>query len=439
MILKKRKSSEKKIKKNQVEASNNSENNCEDDFSNNAILEQESILFQEEDKTNNAFLFLQNGIKIPVKAYGVRGIFSGFISFISGDFSIEKIQEINNSHRIFITDNSDVYFGKVKNNKHIICFGINFIPNEDENTLQEDKNNRDNSNKTSNFDLLCKTKNITLVRNFQQEQISYALKNNEEYIKFQGNKCLLYFPDDLNSLDGDKETIDETLNNLPNRINEFNFFQHYICEHPYFCKGKNSENFNNLYNISILKNKRKKVAVINFGISNNLKNILQQYFELIILPMTETATRLEYLNIDGIIFSDSICDTKFLKEEIKNEIKKILKIRCPILGFEFGAILIAENFGCNIDYDNNIINYEQYDIHSRLNKIFNVSNFYYKKILSLSNGLNPLYYNFNNEEIVGFGKDNIIGYNFSFTFNNSDVAILLNNFYKLTNEFKYKK
>ena len=112
---------------------------------------------------------------------------------------------------------------------------------------------------------------------------------------------------------------------------------------------------------------------MDFGISESLKEILQTYWKIVIVPMNEHAKRIKYLTIDGVIISDSVCNTKFVKEDIKAELKTLLEGKIPVMGIGFGGILLSELVGIQTEENKDqFVEIGSYQIYDESKKIFTV-------------------------------------------------------------------
>ena len=372
-------------------------------------------------KTNNALLFFENGTKINVHAQGKNGIFPGFLTFVEGTFSVKELQLYANKFQFFATNNNVVETDSVDSEKHIVVMA-------------------------NNFDINTKNKidNLTLVSNFTPESISFLQNHDKYFDKFNNVKCVLFFPDDINTInENDTNKISEILNNMPNKIYNFDYTKMYTKLKPYKTNDLRCEKFNNFKKMPIFYNRR-KVALIDFSTQSGLLTILRQYFSISVLPFTETYRHIKYLyndkKIDAVIIPDFICNTYFFNQAVTNEIQKLIESEIPLLGIGNGAILIAETLSSTTQIVQQIYSIDNFFITNNHKKQFIASNFNYKNITSLSSNLTGEYYDIK-ANIVGFRqrKTNTLGYTFSFFSNNLDTAFFFNEFYKIIKDANKKR
>ena len=363
------------------------------------------------DENKNAILFLGNDKQIKVKAYGKHGIFKGYLTFIDGLFSLEELQNNSNEMQFFATENINIELGAFDKTKHIVCFAKNFLHIDD------------------NIEDYCD--NATLITDFTPKDVSFCFDQTIEYEKYNHIKCVLYFPENLEDDDFDNEKIEKMLSKMPDRFYNVDLFKTQDDFLSYFGTELKCDNFKNIIKYPIL-NCRKKVAVIDFGISIVLKNLLQSYFDIIFVPFTETALHLKYLyqdkKIDGVIISNFVYNTYFITNDVSQELKKLSTFNIPLLCIGNGAVLIAEILGSTTKIDHSNYNHDTYTVFDLHNIQYEVSNYCNKQIISLSPQLKSTYYATNNK-IVGFESTNIIGYIFEFTSNNIETSYFLNKFY----------
>ena len=361
----------------------------------------------------NAFLFFENGEQIKVKACGRRGIFVGFLTIVNGVFSVAELQDCSNRYKFFITNENNIQIGDLKNEHHIVVIANCF----------------------SNYDIY-KTNNVTFVTDLTPQIINNLLyKNNNIHCSCNNVKCILCFLNETSPISDVKKK--ELFQSLPENIYEIDFSNDLCSFRPQFLKNLYCERFNNFKLFSIFNN-RKTVAVIDLLIQRRLLEILQKYFQVIILPYDEKYKDIKYLyedrKIDGVILQNSLCnDLYFLNKKIVGNIEQLLNSKIPTLGIGNCAILMAEYFGSETKKDYNaVIEMDNYFVMNSIGKRYKVSNFCYKKIINLSQQLKSKYIN-QYGNIVGFQdyENNNLGYTFSFFSNNLDTAYFLNNFFNL--------
>ena len=368
-----------------------------------------------DNSENNGWVLFQNGIKMPVNACGKKGIFCGYFSVINGIFSVEQIQQNGVEQQIFTTDNCDIEVGNLSNIRHIIFIGENFIH----------RNNDEDTN----------LKNATFITGLKAYELAITAKNTENSNAINNEKCIIVYPekeDILTELESEK--IYNFLSSGCDFLYNCNLLENVKYFKPYFYKNRISP-YKCLTKLPIHK-RRKKVLVIDFGTSNFTKNILNNYFDCTFCHYTETARSVFYLytkkRIDGVIISTSLSNTDQLTPKIKDEMAKIIMSNIPVLGLEFGAVLMAEILGATTQIQNNEYCYNEYFIMNYKHKLLRVSGLYYKKIVDLPQNINQTFFDKQNN-VAGFYDyhHRNIGYNFSFCFDTPDVANLLNDFHKL--------
>ena len=169
---------------------------------------------------------------------------------------------------------------------------------------------------------------------------------------------------------------------------------------------------------------------MDFGISESLKDILQTYWKIVIVPMNEHAKRIKYLTIDGVIISDSVCDTKFVNDDVKTELKTLLEGKIPVMGIGFGGILLSELVGMKTEESKNqFVEIGSYQICDESKKIFAVDKTCRKNIecLPMRNEMKKVYYNRDNK-IEGFVRKRLMCCCFDLMENTIDTARILNEF-----------
>ena len=384
------------------------------DKKNTKTKQKKKSLSNNENNQNNAWLLFQDGSKIQVKAFGKRGVFFGYISVITGMFSIELIQRNNKEQQIFTTDNCDIEVGNMADNKHIVFIGENFVFR--------------NNNKEENL------KNITFITGIKAYELAIKTKNTDNPNAINNEKCIIIFPEKDNLTQEESDKIYNFLSSEDNFLYDCNLLENVEYFKPYFYKNRISP-YKCIKKLPIHK-RRKKVLVIDFGTSNFTKEILNNYFNCTFCHYTETARSVFYLHkkkrIDGIIISTSLSNTDQLTPKIKDEMKKIITSNMPVLGLEFGAVLMAEILGATTETKNEEYCYNEHFIMNYKHQMLRVSNLYYKKIISLPQDVNQTYFDKKNN-VSGFYDyhHKNIGYNFSFCFDTPDVAKLLDDFHKL--------
>ena len=355
------------------------------------------MLSLSEKQTNNAILVFENGVQIDVAAYGKTGFFFGYLNIIDGIFSISNLQDYDsNETKFFATNEAVVRIDDTKTNNHIILIANSFL------------------RKRVNM------KNITTISNLTPKKISFILTGkSDNFALCNGIKCALFFSKKFKIKKNILSEINETLKSMPENFNKLNLFKEYTPFKPYFLNNENG------------KSNKLNVAIINFNNFEikSLEKIKEYFNNICILPYTETYEHIKYLyedkKIDGVIIHDFKCNTCFIENERKEEIYKLLESKIPVLGIGNGAILIAELFNSKTEIINKIHEINNYQIVDKYNHILNVSDFCYKRIVSLSTQLKAEYYDIKNKTVAGFTSiiNNNIGYIFSFTDSNIDTFI----------------
>ena len=272
-------------------------------------------------------------------------------------------------------------------------------------------------------------KYITLITNFRPEFLSLSLDNDDNFFKYQNTRCILYFPDKNGSADMDDAKIDALLNEMPKTIDDVNLFEKPEFEKPFFINRKSKNAIKTIDKLDLFSSK-KNVLVMDFGISESLKKILQTYWKVVVVPMNERAKRIRYLKIDGVIISDSVCDTRFVNDDIKQELKILLEGKIPVMGIGFGGILLSELIGIKTEEtQNKFVEIGVHQIRDECKKIFTVCKTCRKSIecLSMPDEMKKIYYNRDNK-IEGFVRKKLMCCCFDLIGNTIDAARILNEF-----------
>ena len=381
----------------------------------------------------NCWLYFDNGKKLQLKAIGLHGLFRGYLTFVRGDFEFVDLQDINYmSSRIFALDDD-------------ICINVGEITKQveqkdDKNQKKDKKNEVINDTDNSPIAILSShipddwdeekhAKYITLITNFRPEFLSLSLDNDDNFFKYQNTRCILYFPDKNGSADMDDAKIDALLNEMPKTIDDVNLFEKPEFEKPFFINRKSKNAIKTIDKLDLFSSK-KNVLVMDFGISESLKKILQTYWKVVVVPMNERAKRIRYLKIDGVIISDSVCDTRFVNDDIKQELKILLEGKIPVMGIGFGGILLSELIGIKTEEtQNKFVEIGVHQIRDECKKIFTVCKTCRKSIecLSMPDEMKKIYYNRDNK-IEGFVRKKLMCCCFDLIGNTIDAARILNEF-----------
>ena len=381
----------------------------------------------------NCWLCFDNGKKLRLKAIGLHGLFRGYLTFVRGNFEFVDLQDINYmSSRIFALDD-DICLNVGENTKKA-------DQKDDKKKKKDKKNEIINNDEDRPIAILSSCipddwneekhgKYITLITNFRPEILSLSLDNDKDFFKYQNAHCVLYSSDESQLKEIEENKVDQLLNEMPRAINDVNLFENSAFEKPFYMHRKATQNINAIDKLEIF-NSKKTVAVMDFGLSDSLKDILQTYWKIVVVPMNERAKRIKYLTIDGVIVSDSICDTKFVNEDIKTELKILLESKIPVMGIGFGGILLSELVGMTTEESKNqFVEIGSYQICDESKKIFTVDKTCRKSIecLPMQSEMKKIYYNRDNK-VEGFIKKKLMCCCFDLMENTVDTARILNEF-----------
>ena len=369
---------------------------------------------------HTGYLYFENGSKVELKCYGEKGVFTGFLNFIEGDFTIEELRynsNFNQQKQMFFYNNLTTRIGASNpKTKNKIVVLTNFLP------LDFDEEKLDN---------------ITLATDFEKVDIERLLDCNS-YTEKQFIKCCLIFVENDKNID--EEQIQKELKELPNFAFNYNFLQDFKYEKPYQLLKTSLVDDDKIKELPIYQSK-KTIGIYDFGISPDLLNILKTYWNVIVLPYDNTAKRTDFLKIDGVIISNSLINTDFISENIKSEISTLINSDIPVLGIDFGAILMCRILNINTIFSPQETMINNYTIRNNNKKNFEVSNSYFYKIddIIAKNYIEPVFYNYKND-VVGVRYKNNLIYNFTFNQNTLDTAKILNIFELLMQKYprKYK-
>ncbi|MBR1428773.1 MAG: hypothetical protein IJ590_00785 [Rickettsiales bacterium] len=399
--------------------------------------QKEKLVKMEQDAAaqegENCWLYFDNGKKLHLKAIGLHGLFRGYLTFVRGDFEFVDLQNINYiSSRIFALDDD-------------ICINVGesteTVEKKDDKKKKKYKKNEIANNDADNPIAILSScipedwneekhaKYITLITNFRPEILSLSLDNDKDFFKYQNVRCVLYFPNSDEQIDADEKKIHKLLNEMPKTIDEVNVFAKPEFEKPFYlnCKAKNA--VKTIDKLDLFSSK-KNVLVMDFGISEGLKEILQTYWKIVIVPMNEHAKRIKYLTIDGVIISDSVCNTRFVNADIKQELKTLLEGKIPVMGIGFGGILLSELVGIPTEENKDqFVEIGSYQIYDESKKIFTVDKTCRKNIecLPMQSEMKKIYYNRDNK-IEGFIRKKLMCCCFDLMENTIDTARILNEF-----------
>ena len=384
-------------------------------------------------KVGDCWLYFDNGKKLQLKAIGLHGLFRGYLTFVRGNFEFVDLQDINYmSSRIFAMDD-DICVSVGESAKN--------AEQKDDKKKKKDKQNEAvygtgnspmailSSYIPDDWDEETHSKYITLITNFRPEILSLSLDNDHNFFRYQNVRCVLYFPNEEGQIDVDDGKIEKLLNEMPKTIDDVNVFEKPEFKKPFYLNRKAKNMVKTIEKLDVF-NSKKNILVMDFGMSENLKEILQTYWKIVIVPMNEHAKRIKYLTIDGVIISDSVCDTKFVNNDIKQELKTLLAGKIPVMGIGFGGILLSELVGIKTEESKEqFVEIGVYQIRDESKKIFTVGKTCRKNIecLPMQSEMKKIYYNRDNK-IEGFVRKKLMCCCFDLMENNIDTARILNDF-----------
>ena len=381
----------------------------------------------------NCWLCFDNGKKLQLKAIGLHGLFRGYLTFVRGNFEFVDLQDINYmSSRIFALDD-DICINVGESAKQV-------EQNDDKKKKKGKKNEIENDDADRPIAILSScipddwdeekhSKYITMITNFRPEILSLSFDGNNDFFKYQNVRCVLYFPNSDGQIDVDGGKIEKLLNDMPKTIDDVNVFEKPEFKKPFYLNRRVKNAVKTIDKLDLFSSK-KSVLVMDFGISESLKEILQTYWKIVIVPMNEHAKRIKYLTIDGVIISDSVCDTKFVNDDIKAELKTLLEGRIPVMGIGFGGILLSELVGMKTEESKNqFVEIGGHQICDERKKIFTLDKTCRKNIecLPMRNEMKKIYYNRDNK-VEGFVRKKLMCCCFDLMENNIDTARILNEF-----------
>lgn len=381
----------------------------------------------------NCWLYFDNGKKLHLKAIGLHGLFRGYLTFVRGNFEFVDLQDINYmSSRIFALDDD-------------ICINVGesteTVEKKDDKKKKKGKKNAITNNDGDNpiailsscipddWDEEKHGRYITMITNFRPEILSLSFDGNKDFFKYQNARCVLYFPNENEQIDVDDNKIEKLLNEMPKTTNDLNVFEKAEFKKPFYLNRKAKNTLKTIDKLDVF-NSKKNILVMDFGISESLKEILQTYWKIVIVPMNEHAKRIKYLTIDGVIISDSVSDTKFVNEDIKTELKTLLEGKIPVMGIGFGGVLLSELVGMKTEESKDqFVEIDSYQICDESKKIFTVDKICRKNIecLPMKNEMKKIYYNRDNK-IEGFVRKKLMCCCFDLMENTVDAARILNEF-----------
>lgn len=401
-----------------------------------------NINIQINKSKNDAMIVFNEGTIVKLNSYGIKDLYyCGYLTFIDGSFTIDILRNSINSglkcRKIFAIKQA-VWNIDLKTIEQ--CDNLNRLMNKDncsnvENIVILTKNLPVNllDKEEEEINEVLKKNNIVLIVDFQNEMISKLLKNDNNYINYQYKECVVATFSKSTNIDLNDILL--TAKQLLTNVSFFqnNFIKNLIINNPFLIKKCKIKFIVDKWKKLKIFNSKKRVAIFDFGISQILLDILSVYFELIVLPIDNSPKRTKYLHVDGIIISNSVVNYKLVDIKIKENIKNLLNWNKPVLGIAFGGSLLADITGNKIEYSSQEECLNNYTIYDNDNKNYYVSNtdgFYIKE---LNNNFVPIFYNREDNKIVGAKGDNKIFLTFDFLANNIYTATILNLFEEMMN------
>ena len=106
--------------------------------------------------------------------------------------------------------------------------------------------------------------------------------------------------------------------------------------------GKKFISENNLF----LFKERKVIAVIDFGIKNNILNLLKNLaYKILVFPLNYESSKIKKVNPSGIFLSNGPGDPKATFNKIKDNLSDLFNLSVPIFGICLGHQILALAFG----------------------------------------------------------------------------------------------
>ncbi|TKX31457.1 glutamine-hydrolyzing carbamoyl-phosphate synthase small subunit [Campylobacter estrildidarum] len=277
-----------------------------------------------------AYVYLENDVFLTAKAFGKNGTFFGELVF---NTSLTGYQEI-------MSDPS--YAGQfiVFSMPEIGIVGTNDCDNESKEVFASGILIRELSSTFSNF-------------RAKQSLDGYLKKHEKIGIYDLDTRYLVKMIRDFGNLRvivsteiSNKEELKSALEKSA-KIEEVNFVKEVSTKQSYVHKQGVWNHTTQSYNEA--KRSAKKVAVIDYGVKINILNeLVEAGLEVEVFPYNVKADDLIKLykqgEIQGVFLSNGPGEPKILKQEIA-EIKKLTKVKIPILGICLGHQLLSNAFG----------------------------------------------------------------------------------------------
>ncbi len=276
--------------------------------------------------TNDCLLMLDNGKSFLGKGYGYRGDYLGEICF---NTSTTGYQEI-------LTDPS--YFKQIITFTfpHIGIVGSNKFDYESEKIfasaciINNDITPPSNFRSEIDFEKWLFLNKKACITGVDTRVLTKNIRNGGAL------NCLIHFP---NKKIQKTSFLKKILQTFPN-MKGLDLASEVTTKEIYQWKDKKKLKINpsNL--------KSKFIGVIDFGIKNNILNILEsQGFNIIVFPCNYSISKIISLNPSGIFLSNGPGDPKATFSKLKKELELLKNFRSPIFGICLGYQILSLLFG----------------------------------------------------------------------------------------------
>ena len=277
---------------------------------------------------NDCLLLLDNGESFLGKGYGYRGDYLGEICF---NTSITGYQEI-------LTDPS--YFKQIINFTfpHIGIVGSNKFDYESEKIfasaciINNDITPSSNFRSEIDFEKWLFLNKKACITGVDTRVLTKNIRNGGSL------NCLIHFPDKEI-----KKTslLKKKLKNLP-KMKDLDLASEVTTKVVYRWKNKKKKSINP----SMINSKF--IAVIDFGIKNNILNILESSgFNLLVFPCNYSMKKIISMNPLGIFLSNGPGDPKATFQKFKTELQLLKNLKSPIFGICLGHQILSLIFGAS--------------------------------------------------------------------------------------------
>lgn len=277
----------------------------------------------------NCLLLLENNEVFYGYGYGKRGISIGEICF---NTSITGYQEIltDPSYRDQIITFTFPHIGIVGTNKEDyeseMIHSAGCIIN---NSLTISSNHRSDKN----FETWLKNNNKTCISNIDTRNLTRKIRS------IGALKALICFP---------KKNENFNLKKLKKILKDFpSMHQQDLASEVSTKKIYSWPNKNEIKNEDFKKlSKIKCIAVIDFGVKNNILNLLNDLkYSIIVFPLNSKYEEILKINPDGIFLSNGPGDPEATYQKIKMNFKNIFNSKIPIFGICLGHQILALGHG----------------------------------------------------------------------------------------------